>query len=330
MKISVIVPIYNVEKYLRFCIDSILKQDYDDYEIILIDDGSTDSSPNICQEYEWNYSNIKYYRKLNGGLSSARNFGLNRASGEWVIFIDSDDYWTSTKCLATLFSVAQRCNSEIVRFEYTAVDENNFFLYEHPIDRKRTIYNRSISSYEMFHTAIAGEFFAVLYMFKKTILEDISFDEGLTFQEDVNFIMRLFALKNLTCSYIPDRFYAYRKRDKSITTTPNIRNIVCSFAMCDDFYKYSLVVKDNKLAQEYRYYSVLKYYRTLASLAENPYFSNCTAYLKEIRLAPLYKRTIVRMFNSRIFKKFSIFVLIPPLLSVILIRLKHFINTVKC
>ena len=92
MLISFIVPIYNVEKYLNECVDSILSQDFEDYEIILIDDGSTDNSGAICDEYARRYENIIVKHKLNGGLSDARNAGIELANGKYVLFVDSDDY----------------------------------------------------------------------------------------------------------------------------------------------------------------------------------------------------------------------------------------------
>ena len=79
MLFSIIIPVYNVEKYLSQCIDSVLKQDFTDYEIILVDDGSTDNSPNICDEYAEKYTQIKVIHKTNGGLSDARNFGIKEA-----------------------------------------------------------------------------------------------------------------------------------------------------------------------------------------------------------------------------------------------------------
>lgn len=92
MLISFIVPVYNVEKYLDTCITSIVDQKYKDYEIILVDDGSTDSSPKICDRYEHQHSFIKTIHKENGGLSDARNYGIKAAKGEYILFVDSDDY----------------------------------------------------------------------------------------------------------------------------------------------------------------------------------------------------------------------------------------------
>lgn len=91
-RISVIVPVYNTEKYLHRCIDSILAQTYTDFELLLIDDGSTDSSGAICDEYALKDSRVRVFHKANGGVSSARNMGLDNAQGEWITFVDSDDW----------------------------------------------------------------------------------------------------------------------------------------------------------------------------------------------------------------------------------------------
>lgn len=91
-RISVIVPVYNTEKYLRRCVDSILAQTFRDFELLLVDDGSTDSSPAICDEYAKKDSRVRVFHKENGGVSSARNLGLDNARGEWIAFADSDDH----------------------------------------------------------------------------------------------------------------------------------------------------------------------------------------------------------------------------------------------
>ena len=90
--VSIVVPVYNVEEYLRECIDSICTQTYENIEIILVDDGSTDTSPEICDTYQKIDSRIRAFHKNNGGLSDARNYGLNVATGEYIAFVDSDDY----------------------------------------------------------------------------------------------------------------------------------------------------------------------------------------------------------------------------------------------
>ena len=91
MRFSVIVPVYNVEHYLRRCLDSIVNQTFDDYEVVLVDDGSTDASGSICDEYRKKYNSIKVIHQENKGLSGARNTGLDKASGDWIVFVDSND-----------------------------------------------------------------------------------------------------------------------------------------------------------------------------------------------------------------------------------------------
>ena len=91
-KISIIVPIYNVEKYLERCVDSLVNQTYENIEIILVDDGSPDYCPQLCDEYAKKDSRIVVIHKKNGGLSDARNYGLCKASGEYILYVDSDDY----------------------------------------------------------------------------------------------------------------------------------------------------------------------------------------------------------------------------------------------
>ena len=101
-KISVIVPVYNVEKYLHRCVDSILAQTFTDFELLLINDGSKDSSGVICDEYAAKDSRVLVFHKENGGVSSARNMGLDNAKGEWISFVDSDD-WVEKEYLETLY-----------------------------------------------------------------------------------------------------------------------------------------------------------------------------------------------------------------------------------
>ena len=111
-KISVIVPVYNTEKYLNRCIDSILAQTFTDFELLLIDDGSTDCSGKICDEYAAKDSRVRVFHKENGGVSSARNMGLDNAQGEWITFVDSDD-WVHEDFLKKRLALALNDNADI-------------------------------------------------------------------------------------------------------------------------------------------------------------------------------------------------------------------------
>ena len=103
MLISVIVPVYNVERYLRQCLDSLINQTYNELEVIMVDDGSKDSSGKICDEYSEKYDNFKVVHKENAGLGMARNTGFEHIKGEYVTFVDSDDY-LEPDCIATLYN----------------------------------------------------------------------------------------------------------------------------------------------------------------------------------------------------------------------------------
>lgn len=123
MKFSVIVPVYNVEKYLKKCIDSILAQDYSEIEILLIDDGSNDSSGMICDQYAETYTNVFVYHKENGGLSDARNYGLHRISGDYVVFVDGDD-WIEEGCFTEFAKVLSKTHFDVLATRLIEAFEN--------------------------------------------------------------------------------------------------------------------------------------------------------------------------------------------------------------
>ena len=126
--VSVIIPVYNVEKYLRQCLDSVLAQTYTKYEVLLIDDGSTDSSADICREYCKKDSRFKLYQKQNGGASSARNLGLENASGDYLFFLDSDD-WIDVDSINKMVHIALHENVDFVFSEAIAFDDKTGKTY---------------------------------------------------------------------------------------------------------------------------------------------------------------------------------------------------------
>lgn len=112
-KVSVVVPIYNVEKYLKQCVDSLLNQTLKDIEIILVDDGAKDGSGKIVDEYKNKFTNVKVIHQANGGLGPARNTGIENATGEYIAFVDGDD-WVQSNMYEKLYATAQKSNSDIV------------------------------------------------------------------------------------------------------------------------------------------------------------------------------------------------------------------------
>ena len=124
-KISIIVPVYNVEAYLTRCIESLIQQTYKNIEIILVYDGSTDNSGEICKRYALNYENIFYYAKVNGGLSDASNFGIARATGEYLAFVDSDDY-VDTRIYQCLQEDIEKYNADIATCAFQEFTDKPF------------------------------------------------------------------------------------------------------------------------------------------------------------------------------------------------------------
>lgn len=127
-KISVIVPVYNTDKYLHKCVDSILNQTFTDFELLLINDGSKDCSGEICDEYAQKDSRVRVFHKANGGVSSARNLGLDNAIGEYILFIDGDDWIEQTMC-EELYNKAVKENAEIVYSDFKMIFEDNEEYY---------------------------------------------------------------------------------------------------------------------------------------------------------------------------------------------------------
>ncbi len=157
IKLSVVVPIYNTEKYLKKCINSLLKQEIDDYEILLINDSSPDQSQNIIDEYALKYPNIiKALKKDNGGLGDTRNYGLQHAKGKYVLFVDSDDY-VKEYSLNRLVEKMENQNLDILTFNFVRVDEKNKEEQTHSMDGfsvKNYILSTPNACNKMFRTAL--------------------------------------------------------------------------------------------------------------------------------------------------------------------------------
>lgn len=304
--ISIIIPVYNVENYLKDCLDSAVNQSYKDKEIILIDDGSSDSSLSICNEYANRFRFIRVITKENGGLSSARNRGIEEAKGKWLIFLDSDDVWADKNCLTKLHEYAASLSLDVVRFEYQAVNEMLEFIEPRKYD-KSYIEGCAIDNFNLVKYGIAGKWFAVLYLLKKEVINDIRFNEDTKFQEDIDFCCRLFSSRELKCGYLNEKMYLYRKRTASITTTCRIGNLKGSFDLCDVFYDSSFKTSDKRLQRLYVYYSVMMYYWTLQTLAASPYYEQRESIIKELKLISLHDRVVERI-NDLIERKYLIFI----------------------
>ena len=265
-KITIIVPVYNTETYLQKCIDSIVNQTFEDFECLLIDDGSTDKSGIIINEIARQDNRFKVVHKTNGGVSSARNIGLDIASGHYVIFMDADDLWLSPHCLSQLDSVINKTDADIIRFDYEAIDENGGELFESDSTKYRKPFSdRLIPNDEFLSEVIRGEYFSPLLLFRRSLADNLRFNENQKFLEDMDFIVRMIP-RTHKCYYISDKYYGYRKIKDSASKRGGLKNVEDSFGMCYAFHKYADLLPSSKLKEEYDWYSIMMYVWTLTSV----------------------------------------------------------------
>ena len=203
--ISIVVPIYNVEKYLEKCLDSILAQDYFDYEVLLINDGSKDNSEEICLRYASKHQNFSYYKKENGGLSDARNYALPFTKGEYICFIDSDDY-IRKDYLSKLYEKAQEDNSDIVICDYYDKYEDKEILRK----GKANINDNEIKDYLLSPPNAWNK----LYKKELFINNNIEYAKGLYYEDLATTPLLLLNAKKI--SYVEEALYYYIQRSGSI------------------------------------------------------------------------------------------------------------------
>ena len=217
MLISVIIPVYNVEDYLHYAIESLEKQTYKNFEIILVNDGSTDDSGKLCDEYSEKYSNVRVFHKENGGLSDARNFGVQKAKGEFITFLDPDDY-LEVYSLELLASIQEMQDCDIVSTRVKATELYNVYS-NHSLteeDFKNVIVmDHDIFLEEAFYDKVATVS-ACGKLYRKSILE-IPFPKGRIY-EDLYIISEHVGKANKIV-HTPLQIYNYYKRQGSIVNS---------------------------------------------------------------------------------------------------------------
>lgn len=249
MFFSIIIPIYNAEEYIEICLDAIVKQSFKDWELILINDGSTDGSLRLMEKYEG--PNIRIIEEENKGVSFARNRGLDIAKGKYVIFIDSDDI-LYTNALQILYSQLKCESIDYLRYEYQIVDENGLPLYPNYEARKRKRYEgKQLNNVDCINRIIRNEYFLWSGVFKKKIMDkfDIRFLEGCTYNEDTLFIIQ-YLMHSSTHMYISNVLYGYRKSNNAVTTRFTEKNRQDIRTVIDELCKMYGFVKDKKIKKE--------------------------------------------------------------------------------
>lgn len=233
MKFSIIIPIYNVEKYVEQCLESVDGQSYEDYEIILVNDGSTDASEAICKSFVANSNrNYQIINQANGGLSAARNTGLAAAKGQWIVFVDSDDY-ISTDLLKTLDAAMAKNGADLYTFNHNRIDANGNFVAKklYAVENARLTFKSEaeMTKYicdEFLNYSLGWEAWGMIY--KRSIIEEnsISFqDTKDVFAEDLCFALQY--LMHVNSIYVLcDLLYNYRIRPGSLLETVDSKSVL--------------------------------------------------------------------------------------------------------
>ena len=216
--VSVIVPVYNVEKYIDRCVESLVKQTFADIEILWIDDGSTDSSSKRCDDWAQRDARVRAIHKENGGLSSARNCGLDHALGEYLLFVDSDDF-VAPGYVERLYHEMAGSQTDIVICNYLCVDESGkevnstYYTYVQTMEPFS-----NITALMLFEDQSYGMFFDVVWnkIYKKELFSDIRFPEGVSLVEDIYVMPKLYYAAT-GISVISDKLYYYVFREGSLS-----------------------------------------------------------------------------------------------------------------
>lgn len=216
-KISVIVPVFRVEKYLSKCVDSILGQTYKNLEVILVDDGSDDSCPQICDEYGQKDCRVKVIHRKNGGLSAARNTGIEAAEGDVIALVDSDDY-IGKYMFEQLLNAMESNGADISMCDYKYVHEN-----DNPSDKDEKHEDVSVmtldgiqAQYYMYDTYRNRTTFTVAWnkLYKKKLFDGITYPEGRIYEDEARTHALLYRAERI--AYVQAPYYYYLQRDDSI------------------------------------------------------------------------------------------------------------------
>ena len=220
--ISIIIPVYNVEIYIEQCLDSIKKQSYQNFEVIIVNDGSQDNTESICKKIAQSDARFKYFSKENGGVSSARNFGLDNANGHYITFIDGDD-WVDPNHLEILIKSITENNSDIAICSYKEFKNNIFYIRYYTNKEKYLLnFNRMtkedflINFPKLLSTNVCFNN-AVSKLFRRDLVKDLKFDSKLIYAEDLDFYFRLY-LNTESISFINEETYVYRIHGDSTTS----------------------------------------------------------------------------------------------------------------
>ena len=288
--LSIIVPIYGVEQYLRKCVESLLAQDYEGYEIVLVDDGSPDACPKICDEYAAAHENIRVVHRENGGLSAARNSGIEIAQGEYLMFVDSDDY-IEPNVLKELITRAECDNLDLLRYNYRNVNEHYDEFHPNKDPKRDVDYSDSVTNGEDFlNNRLGPGCYAWQFVIKRELLEDCIFKEGIYF-EDTDWTPRmLLKAKRLASTSMVVYNYLWREGSITLPDNPQKRYKVLrdKIALIRGFKEQSKLVQNKSWFTRMTSFTAMTILSMLSAMSS----PERTSYLKELKSLDIYPLSI--------------------------------------
>ncbi len=278
LMISIIVPIYNVERYLERCVNSLISQTYKDIEIILVDDGATDNSGIICDKLGEQDERIRVIHKKNGGLSDARNVGISVSNGKYILLVDSDDYVEYTMC-EELIKVAEETDADLVSFREQKVDEESGAVMGPPLKETKNV--EVMSGYEAGEKYLYGKYIqhsACSKLYKRKLFDRVVFPVGMLAEDYATTYLYVFYSDKV--AYYDRKLYFYSIRANSIMTQRSMKLTMDVYKIACKVYEFELEHYPNeKKVIETAYANCLL--KTIARIYNE--YSECYAdYKKEI------------------------------------------------
>lgn len=281
MLFSVIIPVYNVENYLRKCVDSIIGQTCKDYELILIDNGSTDSSGAICDQYASEHINIKVKHVMpNIGISGARNDGQELASGDYILFIDSDDYYYDNRVFERIKEKTTSVPDVIL---YTCVQflENTRTIMKSGVNLKVDVEGRSVV--DICRDLVDADAYsnsAWSKAIKRSLLEDnnIHFTQGIAIEDNDWYYKVILHVKSM--AVIEEPAYVYRRRSGSVTASADIKHTIDNLSVIDKWTEIVKKEKDNPNSEIITLSLAKQYCNYMIGYSKQPFDSQLTQRFK--------------------------------------------------
>lgn len=233
--VSVIIPIYKVEKYIDKCVKSVLAQTYQNLEVILVDDGSSDGCPRLCDEYKSIDHRVKVIHKPNGGLSDARNIGIKNSTGEYFLFVDGDD-WIADNLVEIAIQTMQEYSVDIVSFSANIIENNVIVRQEFMPYSETVVLSAQEATENVLKDSISSQVWLRLY--NRKCWKEIEFPMGRLY-EDIATTYKVFELANNGICFIPYALYNYLHNCEGISLSNNPRKVYHIFLGLKEHYEYA-------------------------------------------------------------------------------------------